>query len=262
MEESCPMRLFTTKNSSKRLRTVIVIGFWLAVWQLYSDRLGQAILMVSPVSVAKTLWGMMGDIIFWQAIAGSCGRILWAFLLAAAAGVALAVIACGLYPVRALLSPLMLVMKSIPVASFVLVLLFYVSAKNLAIPAAFIMVLPIIYTGVLQGMDSTDPQLLEMARVFRVPVRRRVFYIYASQVLPFFVSACSVSLGLAWKSGVAAEVIGLPAGSIGERLYRAKIYLLTGELFAWTLVIVLISLVFEYIFRELLRRAVKFMEER
>ena len=156
----------------------------------------------------------------------------------------------------------MLVMKSIPVASFVLVLLFYVSAKNLAVPAAFIMVLPIIYTGVLQGMDATDPQLLEMARVFRVPVWRRIVYIYASQVLPFFASACSVSLGLAWKSGVAAEVIGVPAGSIGERLYKAKIYLMTGELFAWTLVIVLISLAFEYIFKALLRKAVRTMEAR
>ena len=57
--------------------------------------------------------------------------------------------------------------------------------------------------------------------------------------------ACRLACGLCWKSGVAAEVIGLPSGSIGERLYDAKIYLNTGEVLAWTLVIVLISLACE-----------------
>lgn len=255
------MMRFTTKSKTLLIKAGAV-AFWLVAWQLYSDYLGQAILMVSPATVVKTLFSLMGTPVFWRSVGGSCGRILAGFSAAVAAGVVLAVAGHKIGLVKALLDPIMVVMKSIPVASFVLVLLFYVSAKNLAVPATFIMVLPIIYTNLLKGIEETDRQLIEMATVFRVPPLRRLTYIYISQVLPFFVSACSVSLGLAWKSGIAAEVIGVPAGSIGERLYRAKTYLQTGDLFAWTLVIVLISLAFEYLFMFLLRRLLKWVGER
>ena len=100
---------------------------------------------------------------------------------------------------------------------------------------------------------AADPQLLEMARVFRVPALRGIRYVYLPQVLPYFRSACGSALGLCWKSGIAAEVIGMPDGSIGEQLQQAKIYLNTPDLFAWTLVIVLVSLVFEKVFLILLK---------
>ena len=107
------------------------------------------------------------------------------------------------------------------------------------------MLLPIIYTNVLGGIRSVDKALLEMAEVFRISRLHVVRFIYLPQIMPFFYSACSVSLGLAWKAGVAAEVIGIPKGSIGERLQQAKVYLDTPDLFAWTFVIVLMSLAFE-----------------
>ena len=109
----------------------------------------------------------------------------------------------------------------------------------------------IIYAGSL-----VNKQLLEMAKVFRLPLGRRLRAIWLPAVLPAFRQGCSVALGICWKSGVAAEVIGLPDGSIGDALYRAKITLSTGELFAWTFVIILLSAVFEKLFLALLDRAV------
>ena len=70
---------------------------------------------------------------------------------------------------------------------------------------------------------------------------RRVVAIDGPQVLPYFVAACRAGMGLAWKAGIAAEVIGLPTGSIGERLYQAKLFLSSADLFAWTAVIVAAS---------------------
>lgn len=116
------------------------------------------------------------------------------------------------------------------------------------------MVLPIIYTNVLGGIRSVDRALLEMAEVFRIPRMRVVKFIYLPQIMPFFYSACSVSLGLAWKAGVAAEVIGIPKGSVGEQMQQAKVYLDTPDLFAWTLVVVVMSLAFEKIMLALVRR--------
>lgn len=110
------------------------------------------------------------------------------------------------------------------------------------------MVFPVIYNNTLQGITEVDKQLIEMADVFRIPVFSRIVFIYVHEVMPYFIAGCTVSLGLCWKSGVAAEVIGIPSGSIGERLYQAKIYLNSGELFAWTLVIIVISVFFEKIF--------------
>ena len=105
-----------------------------------------------------------------------------------------------------------------------------------------------------------DAKLLEMAEVFDIPESVRIRYIYVQQVLPFFRTGCSVGLGLCWKAGIAAEVIGIPDGSIGEQLYEAKVYLNTPDLFAWTVVIIVISLVFERLFLWIVDRLVYRME--
>lgn len=125
----------------------------------------------------------------------------------------------------------MAAVKAVPVASFIILILIWVPSRNLSIVISFLMVLPVIYTNVLNGIRSTDPKLLEMARVFRIPLFRRIRYIYLSQLLPFLRTGFSLSLGLCWKAGVAAEVIGIPKGSIGEKLYEAKVYLETPDLF-------------------------------
>ena len=106
---------------------------------------------------------------------------------------------------------------------------------------SFVIVLPVVYAGTLDGLRQVDPRLVEMAQVFRMARRCRFRTIVLPAALPSVASALSVSIGLAWKSGVAAEVIGIPGGSIGEKLYKAKVYLATPDLFAWTLVIVLVS---------------------
>ena len=143
----------------------------------------------------------------------------------------------------------MLTIKSIPVASFIILALMWLrSAGNLAVFISFLMVLPVVYTNTRAGIRETDARLLEMAAVFRVPPAKRVRYLYVPAALPYFRSACTVGLGLCWKSGVAAEVIGITSGSIGEALYNAKIVFSTAELLAWTVVIVLLSLAFERLF--------------
>ena len=184
---------------------------------------------------------------FWQAVGFSLIRIAGGFFCAVIAGVIFAGLSARWQWFGQLLSPAILTIKAIPVASFIILVLIWISSKNLSILISFLMVLPIIYTNVLDGIGAVDKNLLEMAEVFQVPAGRRLRYIYISQVLPFFRSGCSIALGLCWKSGIAAEVIGIPDHSIGEHLYNAKVYLDTPDLFAWTLVIVLISIAFEKI---------------
>ncbi len=211
----------------------------------------QRIILVSPLTVLARLTELVPTLDFWGAIGYSLVRITAGFLLGVAAGTLLAALSARFRRVEELLAPALLAIKSIPVASFIILALILFSSKNLAVLISFLIVLPVLYTNLLSGIRAADPQLLEMARVFRVPLARQLRGIYLPAVLPYFRSAVSLGLGLCWKSGAAAEVIGLPAGSIGEALYTAKVYFQTGDLFAWTAVIVAVSVIFERLFLRL-----------
>lgn len=234
--------------------------FWLAVWQLCSMTLNQQILLVSPLQVIIRLGELAVTLKFWRAVGFTLLRITLGFLLGVTAGTALAALSARFKRAEELFAPLLLAIKSVPVASFIILALIFFSSRNLAVLISFLIVLPVIYGNVLGGIRAADRQLLEMASVFRISKKRRVRYVYVPQVLPYFMSACTSALGLSWKSGVAAEVIGMPSGSIGERLQQAKIYLDTPDLFAWTLVIVLLSLAFEKLFLALIKQGGKALE--
>ena len=244
------------KQKIKRRYGAAAVVFWLAVWQLAAAAIGQEVFLVSPLQAAGTLVQLLPQLDFWQRVGFSAGHILLGFLLGAVCSVVCSVAAERWVWVDALLSPVIQLVKATPVASFIILALVWVSGKSLSILISFLMVLPVLYGAVRTGIESADPQLLEMARVFRLPLARRVKAIWLPAVLPAFRQGCSVALGICWKSGVAAEVIGLPDGSIGDALYRAKITLSTGELFAWTFVIILLSAAFEKLFLALLDKAV------
>lgn len=234
------------KKKHAWIKAAAAAAFWLLLWQLAVMRMENTILVASPVETVKTLWELLKTSVFWKTVGSSFVKIALGFFLAVGTGILFAVAASLSGLVRALLNPPLRLIKAVPVASFIILALFWLStSRNLSVLISFLMVLPVIYTNVLQGIVSTEPELLEMARVFRVPFGKRLRYIYIPAVLPYFVSACSVGLGFCFKSGIAAEVIGLPQNSIGAQLYEAKLYLMTAELFAWTAVIVIVSVVFE-----------------
>ena len=237
-----------------RIRAWAVV-FWLAVWQMGAMALDSDILLVSPAGVLLRLGQLLPTAAFWRSVLFSFGRISLGFFIAASVSAVLAALSYRFKLIRELLTPLMLAIRSVPVASFIILVLVWFSSRSLSVLISFLMVLPIIYSSVLTGISTCDKQLIEMAAVFKMPTARRIRYIYLPQVMPFFKSGCGSALGLCWKAGIAAEVIGMPTGSIGEKLQQAKVYLDTPDLFAWTLVIVLVSLLFERMFIALLNKA-------
>ena len=231
------------------------VVFWLLVWQLGSmvlDRTMQVnLLLPSPVTALLRLGELALTAAFWQSVGQSFLRIIGGFLLSCFAASLLAIPASRWNRVRELMGPLVATIKAVPVASFIILALFWLNSRSLALFISFLMVFPPVYLNVLEGIRQTDKKLLEMARVFRVPLWRRIRGIYLPAVMPYFRTAVSLGLGLCWKAGVAAEVIGLPTGSVGEQLYNAKVYFMTGDLFAWTAVIVVVSVLFEKLFLRL-----------
>ena len=244
----------------KRFIRLWPVVTWLLIWQGLSAYIGHDILLVSPVSVVHRLSQLVREAGFWQSILFSLWHITAGFLLAAVLGVLFAALAARYECIESFLAPAILLFKATPVASFIILILIWVSSRNLSVLISFLMVLPIVYTNVLSGIRSADPKLLEVADVFRITKLRRIVYIYVSQVMPFFRSACIVGLGLCWKAGIAAEVIGIPKGSIGEKLYMAKIYLATPDLFAWTATIIIVSVLFERLFMLLIKLLINKIE--
>lgn len=241
----------TEPEKKKKSVRLWAAAFWLLAWQAGSMALGQELLLASPVSALLRLLELAATVPFWRAVGNSAARILGGFLLACCAAVLFSALSARFLRVRELLAPLVAAVKAVPVASFIILVLVWVPPRNLAFFISFLMVFPPIYLNVLEGILQTSRPLLEMARVFRVPFGCQLRSIYLPQVLPYFRAACSLALGLCWKAGVAAEVIGLPGGSIGERLYTAKIYLEIPDLFAWTAAIVAVSVAFEKLFLRL-----------
>lgn len=229
----------------KRLWLMLSVLCWLVLWQVASVIVGHDILLVSPVKAFLTLIRMLGELSFYRSIFGSLIRIMAGFAIAFFAGTLLAYSAHFLMPVRMLLAPVMAAIKATPVASFVILALIWISSRNLSILMAILIVLPVIYLNVLDGLDRTDHGLIEMAKVFELSYARRIRAIYMPAALPSLLTAVRLSLGMCWKAGIAAEVIAQPRNSIGSALYQAKILLSTPELFAWTLAIIFISVLLE-----------------
>ncbi len=252
-------------NYKEVLKKVGAALLALTFWEIAALLIHQRILLVTPVAVARrlcTIWRVEG---FARVIWFSFYHIAGGFLLGLILGCLLAYLAAKHPVVETLLWPWMATIKSVPVASFVVICLIWLSARNLSVFISFLIVIPIIYQNVLEGLRAENREMQEVATVFQLPWRKRFRYIELPKLRPFLLSACRVTTGMAWKAGIAAEIIGVPNGSIGKMLYTAKIYLDTDDLLAWTVIIVVISVVAEKVFlaglSRLLNPCSRFMED-
>lgn len=235
-------------------KNLIVLAFWLCLWAGLACLVGRELLLPGPLAVFKRLCVLALTADFWQTAAVSLLRILLGTVCGLALGAALAALTCRFRAADTLLSPLLILIRSTPVASFILLMLIWLGRDILPSVIVLLMVVPVVWGNVSAGIRSADGRLLEMAAVYRFGTWRTVRRVYVPAVLPHFLSACRTAMGLAWKAGVAAEVLTVPRISIGRHLYESKLYLETVDLFAWTVVVVLLSLVIERLLGSVLSR--------
>ena len=236
-------------------KNLISALFWLLVWWALSRIVGNPLLLPPPLTVLARLRLLVTEGSFWLITAVSLGRILLGVICAVILGLLLAVATSRSRLLYTLFAPLLTVIKSTPVASFIILVLIWVGRDILPSVIVVLMALPVVWGNVSAGIAATDPLLLEMARVFRFSPFRRLRRVYIPSVMPHFLSACRSCLGLAWKAGIAAEVLAVPKQSIGKMLYESKLYWETTDLFAWTLVVIICSLITEKVLMAAIGRA-------
>ena len=227
-------------------KLLLITVFWLGAWMLAAHSIGKPLLFPSPLSVFKTLGELLKTKEFYIVTGNSIGNILIGTLSAILCASVLAVITSRVRFVRDLIHPVMAVVKATPVASFIILILLFLGPIKVPAFITFLIVLPIVWTNLDQGIQSIDPQLAEVAKVYRFTLLKRLRLLILPSIKPYFLSACKTAIGLAWKAGVAAEIIAMPKETIGTKIGEAKLYIMSAEMFAWTLTVVLLSLLIEF----------------
>ncbi len=234
------------KTLKKIGRVLLVAAFWLGVWALAAHNFGKPLLFPSPFSVLKTLGELLQTKEFYIATGTSLGNILFGTIAAIFCACLLVIVTSKIRFVRELIYPVMAVVKATPVASFIILMLLFLGPVKVPAFITFLIVLPIVWTNLDQGIQSIDKQLAEVAKMYHFSLMKRLRVLIFPSVKPYFLSACKTAIGLAWKAGVAAEIIAMPPKTIGTMIGEAKLYIMSAEMFAWTLTVVLLSLVIEF----------------
>jgi len=242
--------------AKKILRCIVIAAVWLALWQLAHMAVSRSILLPSPAETLRALVRLSGTGELWTSVGSSLLRIMTGYLLGLAAGSILAVITASSRLLRDFLHPLMVIMKTTPVASFIILAVVWLKSVNVPAFTVALIVAPIFWSNVFTGITTTDKNLLEMAKMYRFSRRALVTKLYIPSIMPYFHSAVTVGIGMAWKAGVAAEVICNPGNSIGSGLYDSKIYLETDTMFAWTVMVIILSIILEKAVVSILNRTV------
>lgn len=238
----------------KLLRGAAVALFWIGLWWLLAAAVGTELLIPSPPRVAAVLFEKIVTAPFWIAVGASFARVTVGFAAAVAFGALLGFLTARFSLLRTLFSPPLHIVRAAPVASFILLALIWIRTDLLPGFIAFLMGMPIVWEAVQEAALRGDREREEVARVFRLGRRRTFRYVTLPAVFPSFLSAAVTCLGFCWKSAVAAEVICRPRHAIGSELQRAKILLETPDVFCYTVVTVLLSILLERLFRSLLKR--------
>ncbi|GKX29919.1 ABC transporter permease [Vallitalea longa] len=247
------METSITKNR-RIVYKIIAFIFWILVWEIIALLINKEIYLPTPYNTFKVLVSEIKTAMFWQTVFSTIFRVAIGFFIACIIGIIFGII-CGVNKfIYEILNLIIVAVKSTPVMSFILIAVIWFKSDNVPIFICFLMCFPIIWTSVVGGINNIDKRLIDMAYVYKVDKKYIVKDIYIPSIVPYITTAMITSLGLGWKVTVAAEVLSSPKFSIGTKLYDAKVYVESEQLFAWTIVVIALSLILEYIFKYLLRK--------
>lgn len=239
------MKIFTTRQT--KVQKALAILLWIGVWQVLAMAIGEKIIIVSPIEVLKEIFRSLGDKVFWINIVYSTSKVIGGFISGTIIGVLFAILANRYNLMRILLEPLFQSIKTVPVVSFIIILLFFIKNFYLPIIISTLIVLPITYFNVLNALINIDKKFLTIAHLYNFSYGKKLKYIYIPAIKKSLRGTFKSTAGLAWKSALAAEVIAIPKYGMGKEILQGKLYLETEKVFAYTFVAIILSILMEKI---------------
>lgn len=245
------------KIGIKVLKIVAISLFWLGIWEILSLILNIPMLFPGPLSVLKRIFELLFTREFIINSSMSLLRVFAGIMISTLIGIILAILCSASRIVYDVIYPILTVIKATPVASFVIIIWLFLGEQKTPVIITIMMMLPIVWSNTYQGIKSIDKSLLEICVVYKIPLKKRISAFYVPSILPYFISSLLSGIGLAWKAGIAAEVLCSTDISIGEAIFDAKYDFNGVDLFAWTVTVILLSLMFEIVFTKLLKKLLK-----
>ena len=237
----------------KPLKIFLIVLFWFTVWEAVSLIIGKPLLFPSPIDVIVKLCQLIITRAFIVSCLHSLGRVGLGIVIAIVLGFLTALLCSFSNILYEVLYPFVTVIKSTPVASFIILIWIFVGNSITPIFISALMVYPIVFANIYQGIKNVDKSLLEVCKVYNIGRKKIIKSLYIPSVIPHFLSALLSSIGLGWKAGIAAEVLCTPVKSIGKAIFESKTYLEYVDLFAWTAAVIILSLIFELALTRLLK---------
>lgn len=239
----------------KPLKILLITLFWLGIWEVVSLLISKQLLFPSPIEVTKKLISFITTISFWKTTFYSLFRVGLGIIIAIIFGIIMGIVCSLSKVIYDIFSPFVTIIKSTPVASFIILFIVLIKNGNNITPIIItsLMVFPIVFSNVYKGIDNLDKNLVDVCKVYKIPFNKKLSILYIPSIMPYFSSALLSSIGLGWKAGIAAEVLCTPRISIGIELFNGKQYFEYVEVFAWTVAVIIISLIFELVITKLFK---------
>ena len=239
----------------KILKICVPIAVYIVIWQLLSMLVGSRLLLLpSPLDTLRSMYEIVASATGWQSIGMTFIRIIFGYVFGCVLGIGLAVLTSHFHIFEWLFNPLRSLIKTTPITSFALILLVSVVSGVVPVIVAMIVVVPMIWQTMEEAIRNRDVKLSEMAQIYLSPWKKFCF-VTLPQVMPRFYASASTALGFAWKAVITAEILALPKFGIGRQMQFHKIHIEIPELFAWTLLVIILSVILESFLKFILRKA-------
>ncbi|MBR5472904.1 MAG: ABC transporter permease subunit [Clostridia bacterium] len=251
--------IYTTKQTKesilkKTIKILSVAAFWIFMWEAVS-RLAillnpnMQLLLPGPFLVLKKWWEIAFTFEFLKAELLTLARVFFGFFASVFIGALLGFLTHISKLAYSLISPILKIIRSVPVVAIIVLLYIFVKSNIMPTLIVGLMVVPIIWQTVNDGLDNIDVKLLEFAKVYQLSYIKTLLRIKIPSILPIFISSCSNALGLAWKSGIAAEVLCKTNNSLGVLISDSKTSWDYDVTYAVTLNVVLLSIIIEFLLK-------------
>lgn len=236
---------------NKIIKYSIISVVWLTLWSILALLVDNSVFLPTWYEVFKRLIELFLSAKFWLTVLTSLLRVLLGYLLGIILGVLFALAGKNEFA-GGFLAPINNIIRATPVASFIMLAWVWLTRNNIPSFVGMLMVVPVMWGNLSEGIKNFSGEYLKLARCYNLSKSKKIKHIYLPQIMPYFTSALFTCSGLVWKAGIAAEVLCQPQTSIGTQLFNAKSTLETVELFAWTTVIIIISLLLKKTIKALL----------